>query len=780
MRITLLLALSLCSFVVIRAQQVQIIPQPVSLTVKEGSFSISRNTPIVLQDEADRKSADFLNLYLRQVYGFVLPVKKGTAKNAIRLFTRKFIKAPEKDAYNLEAGPTGISIEGDTYAGTFYGIQTLIQLLPVNKASVLKVAAVAVQDAPRFTYRGMMLDAGRHFFPVSFIKKYLDYLALHKFNKFHWHLTDDQGWRIEIKKYPKLTSVGGWRNGTIIGRYPGTGNDNKRYGGFYTQAQIREIVKYAGERYIDVVPEIEMPGHASAAIAAYPELSCFPEEPTKKYYPKACAWGGDSTGKQVVQSWGVYDDVFVPSENTFKFLENVLDEVMALFPYQYIHIGGDECPKTNWKRSAFCQQLIKERDLKDEHGLQSYFIQRIEKYINGKGRKIIGWDEILEGGLAPNASVMSWRGEEGGIAAARDNHNVVMTPTSWLYLDYSQSENEDSVTIGGYVTVQKTYGYEPVPAVLNEEQAKYVLGAQGNLWTEYIEYPSKVEYMVFPRMTALSEVVWSPKEKRNWDDFEQRLRTQFKRYDLWKAHYSNAYFDLKSTVLPAVDNNGLQMKLETKQGDAQVFYKIHDSNSAWTVKPTGGERYMNPFPITANGTITSWMVVNGAVKGKVITQNIIVNKATGKKILLTYPAAKNYPGDGPFTLVNGIQNEKGLARSKEFLGFEGQDCEAVLDLGSTTPINEIIVHTYEQQGSWIYFPGGINIAQSEDGQTFTPLQSAVSITKAADKTKATITLEKAVNTRYLKITILNAGVIPDGMPGAGHKAWLFVDELELK
>ncbi|RYZ16599.1 MAG: beta-N-acetylhexosaminidase, partial [Sphingobacteriales bacterium] len=348
-------------------------PQPASLKRGTGVFNLTRSTALVVQDEGDLPAAAFLNGYLQEFYGFSLPVGKAPVKNAIRLYTKKFIKAPEKDEYSFESGTAGINISGDTYAGTFYGIQTLIQLLPLNKTAILKVPAVSVQDAPRFSYRGMHLDVGRHFFPVSFVKKYIDYIALHKMNYFHWHLTDDQGWRIEIKKYPKLTTVGGWRNGTIIGRYPGTGNDGLRYGGFYTQDEIKEVVAYAALRHITVVPEIEMPGHASAAIAAYPVLSCFPDEPTKNFYPKDCAWSGDSTGKQVQQTWGVFDDVFCAGqENTFQFLQDVLDEVLPLFPSRMIHVGGDECPKANWKRCPRCQQRMKENGLKDEHELQSY------------------------------------------------------------------------------------------------------------------------------------------------------------------------------------------------------------------------------------------------------------------------------------------------------------------------------------------------------------------------------------------------------------------------
>jgi hexosaminidase len=442
----------------------------------------------------------------------------------------------------MDVTSSGVNVRGQNAAGAFYGIQSLIQLLPVERSASLAVPYVTIHDQPRFQYRGLMLDCGRHFFPVTFVKKYIDYLALHKMNYFHWHLTEDQGWRIEIKKYPLLTQKGAFRNGTVVGHHPGTGNDHTISGGFYTQDDVKDIVAYAAKRYITVVPEIEMPGHASAAIAAYPELSCFPDEPTIKYFPEKGTWAGDTTGKHVQQAWGIYEDVYIPSENTFKFLEGVLDEVIALFPGKYVHIGGDESPKENWKRSSFCQQLIKEKGLKDEHELQSYFVQRMEKYINSKGKAMIGWDEILEGGLAPNAVVMSWRGEKGGIEAAKQKHKVIMTPTTYVYLDYSQSKPEDSLTIGGYLPLQNVYNYEPIPAELQNEDSSFIQGAQANVWTEYMTNQQKVEYMIFPRVSALSEVLWSSKANRSWDSFTKRLPTQFKRYELWKADYSRQFF----------------------------------------------------------------------------------------------------------------------------------------------------------------------------------------------------------------------------------------------
>lgn len=536
-----LFALSLLLGFFGKTQEISLIPQPSRLEARTGSFTLSPSTKILLAAPSLEKSASFLNDYLQHFYGFRLPVTKMPHQKNSIVLGLKTMNHPIPGAYTLEVNSTGIAILGDNATGTFYGIQSLVQLLPLEKKQELAVPNVAVEDRPRFAYRGMHLDVGRHFFSKEFIKKFIDFIAMHKMNTFHWHLTEDQGWRIEIKKYPKLTEVGAYRNGTILGHHPGTGNTRTHYGGYYTQEEVKEVVKYAADRFITVIPEIELPGHASAAIAAYPRLSCFPEEATR-HAPKV-TWSGDSTGKQVQQAWGVYPDVFAPTEYTFKFLEDVLDEVMQLFPSKYIHIGGDECPKDNWKRSAFCQQLIRDKGLKDEHGLQSYFIQRVEKYLNTKGRQIIGWDEILEGGLAPNATVMSWRGEKGGIEAAKQKHNVIMTPGGWVYFDHAQNKQEDSLTIGGYTNLQKVYGYEPVPKELEATEEKYVLGAQANVWTEYMNNPAKVEYMIFPRMSALSEVLWSAKEARNWNGFEKRMQTQVKRYNWWNVNYNHQYLN---------------------------------------------------------------------------------------------------------------------------------------------------------------------------------------------------------------------------------------------
>jgi hexosaminidase len=752
----------------------QIIPQPVSMHTSSGSFAITKTTVLIAKDAEDKKTATIFNDYLQQVYGFKLAVNKPASKNFIRFTTLRFIKAPEhEEGYSLNATKDGVIINGNSYSGTFYGMQTLIQLLPANNPKPqtpnpkLNVPLVQIDDYPRFEYRGMHLDVARHFFPVSFVKKYIDYLALHKLNYFHWHLTDDQGWRIEIKKYPALTNIGAWRNGTIIGRYPGTGNDNIRYGGFYTQEHVKEIVKYAADRRITVIPEIEMPGHASAAIASYPWLSCFPAEET--VIPTHPSEGSKKThGKKVQETWGIFDDIFCAgNDSTFVFLQGVLDEVLPLFPSRLIHVGGDEAPKTNWKRCPKCGERMKTLGLKDEHELQSYFIQRMEKYLNSKGRTLIGWDEILEGGLAPNAWVMSWRGEEGGIAAASQNHNVIMTPGGYVYFDYTQTKNEDSVTIGGYTPIEKVYAYEPVPTQLSSSQSKFIEGAQANLWTEYIKNPRKVEYMVFPRMSALSEVLWSPKEKRNWNDFEKRLQTQFKRYDMWKANYSRAYFDITATILPTNDFNGVLWKLESKSpGEIKITYNDKDKIST----------YKEPILLTDDARhVTRATAFHHSSQ---ITQTFYFNKATGKKAAITTPPNSKYPGQGAFSLVNGVYSNKGLSYP-DWLGWIGDDLEATIDLGKETAFDSVRIHTLDQNGSWVYLPQYVEVLTSNDGNNFT------SVVKSSTFVGDTLTMgwinvpTPKQSSRYIKVVAKNYGLIPDGKPGAGNKAWLFADEVQV-
>jgi hexosaminidase len=508
------------------SQRAHIIPQPSLVIEHVGEFPLTAAVPVVFTAPELERSANYLMNHLDKTYGLKLSGTNQPINGSSIELRLQQVEKPVIGGYNLEVSFDKIVLSGHNEEGVFYGIQTLIQLLPTQKTPAFSIPNITITDAPRFVYRGVHLDVSRHFFPKEYIKRYLDYLALHKMNTFHWHLTDDQGWRIEIKKYPKLTEVGAWRSGTLIGKHPGKGYDTIRYGGFYTQDDIREVVQYAADRYITVIPEIELPGHSMAAIAAYPELSTTPTE------SKAVARGWVNFGAYE------YNNVLSPNAFTFQFLEDVLTEVIELFPSNYIHIGGDECSKRWWKESSFCQQFMKENNLKDEKALQSYFINRVEKFLNSKGRNIIGWNEILQGGLAPNATVMSWQGIQGGITAARKKHKVIMTPGNACYFDHPQTVNDDSIGLGKAVWIDSVYKYEPLPKALTAAEHRYILGAQANVWTEYIATPSKLEYMLFPRLSALSEVVWSDQKQRNWNSFQTRMGKQFKRYELWGINFS--------------------------------------------------------------------------------------------------------------------------------------------------------------------------------------------------------------------------------------------------
>ncbi|WP_406827150.1 beta-N-acetylhexosaminidase [Pedobacter sp. KACC 23697] len=598
-----------------------IIPAPVSVTRASGNFELDKTTVLVNQSIDGAKMADLLNAFIVTKAGFALRETKITQPNqkAIILTSVGADQLPA-EGYTIKVTPKQIVLTGKG-AGLFYAVQSAMQMMPDKLADKITIPAVNINDYPRFAYRGTMLDVSRHFFPVSFIKKYIDQLAYYKINTFHWHLTDDQGWRLEIKKYPKLTEIGSSRNGTIIGNYPGNGNYLKPVKGFYTQEEAKDIVKYAAAKYITVIPEIELPGHASAAIASYPELSCFPDRDT--FISDKTPWAGSRKGKQVQQTWGVFDDIFVPSANTFTMLNNILDEVIAIFPSKYIHIGGDEAPKTYWKESPFCQALMKEKGLKDEHELQSYFIQTIEKHVNSKGRSIIGWDEILEGGLAPNATVMSWRGEDGGIAAAQQNHDVIMTPGSMgLYIDHKQSNSPDEpVTIGGFAPYQKIYAYDPIPKILTADQRKYIKGVQANMWTEYIKTPEKAENHAYPRILALSEIAWSPVERKDLKNFsEERLPVHLARLDKINVNY------WVPTPIGLSDKNltggefTIDLKVPVKGG--KIYYSIdlsRPSENAFLytgpVKitvPKGEKRVLKTIVIAPSGrrSVTTETVLN--------------------------------------------------------------------------------------------------------------------------------------------------------------------------
>jgi hexosaminidase len=518
------------------SQKPSIIPEPRIWENKRGNFSFGGDTDLFVPrgDDQMMSNAAFLQTYLERIPNINVQIRhyqqgQELPSRGIVLALDQRSDIPER--YVMDITSRRILITGDDVRGVFYGIQSLRQLLPAEleqpgPASQLRnvrLSNIYIDDYPQFPYRGMHLDVARHFFDVDFIKKYIDLMVLYKMNTFHWHLTEDQGWRIEIKKYPLLTEVGAWRDGTLVGhlRDQPRQYDGIRYGGYYTQDEVREVVAYAAERHITVIPEIEMPGHALAALAAYPELGCT---------------GGPY---EVAQEWGIFEDVFCAgNDDVFTFLENVLLEVVDLFPSHYIHIGGDECPKTRWKECPKCQARIQAEGLADEYELQSYFIRRIEKFLLSKGRNIIGWDEILEGGLAPQATVMSWRGVRGGIEAAQMGHDVIMSPTSHCYFDYYQADPEtEPLAIGGYLPLSRVYEFNPIPLDLTEEQAKHIMGGQGNVWTEYMKTSDHVEYMAYPRAIALAEVLWTPNRKHDFEDFKKRLDHHFKRLDVLDVNY---------------------------------------------------------------------------------------------------------------------------------------------------------------------------------------------------------------------------------------------------
>lgn len=586
---TILIWVMLLVFIQLKAQEnasLGIIPAPVKIKMNVGNYNVSNK---IGAEFIGFNNSENLNDFLRQ-----LPLIDVQKKNGLKLILDKSLPLKE-EGYRLTVTKEGIIIRSSTERGAFYGLQTLLQILNINQT---EIPFLEIEDYPRFAYRGLHLDVGRHMFPVSFIKEYIDMLAYYKLNTFHWHLTEDQGWRIEIKKYPKLTTIGGFRDQTLIGylRNKPKQYDNEKYGGFYTQEEVKEVVAYAASKYITVVPEIEMPGHALAALSAYPELAC----------------GKNPASFKAAYEWGVFDDVFCAGkEQTFKFLQDVLDEVLPLFPSEYIHIGGDECPKTKWKTCEFCQKRIKKEKLKDEHELQSYFIQRIEKYLNKKGRQIIGWDEILEGGLAPNATVMSWRGTKGGIAAAKLAHKVIMTPGPYLYFDKQESKSsEEPLTIGGHVPLSKVYSYNPVPDELTKEEQKYIIGVQANLWTEYIRTPEKVRYMIYPRIFALSEIAWTPLENKDWKDFsENRVAAHLGNLDRKGSIYRVPEpIEAKDTTLIG-ENFELKYKVPVK--GAAIYYTINgkvpydfDFKYADAVKvsvPKGEERILKSVVITPSG-----------------------------------------------------------------------------------------------------------------------------------------------------------------------------------
>lgn len=765
MRITLLFGLLLTCAAHGQAPLPTLIPMPAQVRMEEGVCRLDR--PWRLQRGSQDVSAitALLGEELSDLGG--QQDTHGGDTFSIELQLVAFDTLLPAGYHSVVIRESGVTIIAPDAEGLFQGSRTLIQLLDTDQPSI---PCATITDHPRFQWRGMHLDVCRHFFPVEFVKKYIDLLARYKMNTFHWHLTDDQGWRIEIKKYPKLTEIGGWRSGSQVGPYGRREYDSISYGGYYTQEQIREVVAYAAARHITVVPEIEMPGHAMAALAAYPELGCT---------------GGPY---EVQKGWGVFEDVFCAgNDSMFSFMQNVLTEVMELFPSEIIHIGGDECPKESWKKCPKCQARMTAEGLKDEHDLQSYFIQRIEQFVNSKGRKIIGWDEILEGGLAPNAAVMSWRGTEGGVAAAQSGHFAVMSPGSHCYFDHYQGDPaNEPLAIGGYTTVQKVYSYEPIPAELNAEQAKYILGAQGNIWTEYILTPEHVEYMALPRMLALAEVLWTPKEKRNEADFIRRMEKELSWLEAIGVNASKSLYQVRihpeaGETLGTIDvhfkgsREGMPIRYEliTEYVDTDA----PDPRNDLQVKHT--DRASGPLTIRSGCTIEAW-VENSTEGGGPDPmprsgQRFKFNKATAQKITLSEPPNERYNEGGAFTLVDGITAQDKRVNT-EWLGWR-KSVTITVDLGSVQEINYLGIGALNETHSWIHLPEKVDFLTSPDGKTFIPYGTRIQKSKGG---RVAFGVEKVGEARYVRFAVKHSGNIPEGFPGAGDPAWLFLDEVEVR
>ena len=745
-----------------------IIPRPQQVKVSnDAPFTLSAKTVISLGTNSQdmKRNANMLASYIEQATGIRPAIGKGKSGAAIILTIDKTIANAE--GYKLDADAKQIRIAGASAAGVFYGIQTLRKSLPLvnGKASKVSIPAVHIADAPRFAYRGTHLDVSRHFVTADSVRQFIDMLALHNINRFHWHLTDDQGWRIEIKKYPLLTQIGSKRAQTVIGHNSGK-YDGKPYSGFYTQKQIRDIVKYAADRYITIVPEIDLPGHMQAALAAYPDMGCT---------------GGPY---EVWQKWGVSDNVLCAGNNkTLTFIDNVLKEITKLFPSKYIHVGGDECPKTQWQKCPKCQARIKALNLeaKDGHSaeerLQSYIITHASNYLKSLGRNTIGWDEILEGGLAEGATVMSWRGESGGIAAAKQHHDVVMTPNSYLYFDYYQSLDKanEPLAIGGYLPLETVYSYEPMPKELTADEARHIIGVQANIWTEYMPTFKQMQYMALPRLAALSEVQWSQPALKDYTSFTNRLIEFTHMYDRLGYNYAKHLYNV--TIHVDSDKKWREILIHmTTAGNAEIRYTLDGT------EPTANSTlYTGAIVLQKSAKIRAAAFRDGK-RSSVTSQDISFNKATACPVELLQPTHKNYTYKGGATLTDGLLGDKGFGTGR-WLGFSGNDLEAIIDLKQNTDVSSVSLNTCVDKGSWIFDARNIEVSVSADGKSFTKVASK-SLPALEEQTPDNIyTYELTfpqTTTRYVKLTATSEHNIPKWHGGKGKPAFLFVDEISIK
>lgn len=761
-------ALTACTSGAVQKADYQVIPLPQQITAAQSAdFRLDNGVKVLYPEgnEKMQKNARFLTDYIGQMTGLKLQAAPGTeAKGNIVLALGLASENPE--AYQLKVTADGVTITGASEAGVFYGIQTLRKSLPitVKTGGAVALPEVEINDWPRFKYRGAHFDVSRHFTGVDSVKRFIDMLALHNLNRFHWHLTDDQGWRIEIKKRPELTEKGSVRKATVVGHNSGK-YDSIPYGGFYTQEEAREIVAYAADRHITVIPEIDMPGHMQAALTAYPYLGC-----TGGPYD---VWG----------QWGISDDVLCAgNDSTLTFIEDVLAEIIDIFPSEYIHVGGDECPKVRWQKCPKCQARIKALGIKpdgkhsNEEQLQSYIINHAEKFLNDHGRQIIGWDEIMEGGLAPNATVMAWRSAAEGVKAAKMGHDAIMTPSSHLYFDYYQSKDVENepIAIGGFIPIDMVYNYEPVPASLTPEEAKHIIGVQANLWTEYIPNFRQVEYMELPRMAALAEVQWSEPTLKNYDAFLARLPQLVRIYDLLGYNYAKHVFDVNVTFLPDQAKGVLDV----------VMFAIDSADIHYTLdgtEPTSASpKYTDTLKIDKPGTLKA-VVVRPNGNSRVFSEEISFNKASMKPITMLQPINKQYEYKGAITLVDGLKGN-GNYKTGRWIAFWQNDMEAVIDLLQPTEISKAQIETNVAKGDWVFDARYFGVEVSDDGKTFRKVASTDYPAMAEDSRNGVYEHEltfEPVTARYVKIVAKPEHKMPAWHGGKGSPAFLFIDEITL-
>ena len=748
---------------------INIVPQPNSIIKGRGNLDLRSIEKIVTKNNSKEEQivAQFLQDLLKPINQLnIEPFKTQNGKNIV-VCLNEDLSIPD-EGYHLKINNKSIILEASTSGGLFYGFQTFRQLCDAKLEKGVSpkkktIPECVIEDHPKFKYRGMHLDVSRHFFDIEFIKTYIDMIALHKMNVFHWHLTDDNGWRIEIKKYPLLTEKSAWRIDRTSEPWkeqsPPKENEKPTYGGFYTQDEIREIVEYASKRNIMVIPEIEMPGHTSEVFAAYPELSCKGE-----YLPV-------NPGSY----WPNVDIFCAGNDAVFVFLENVLEEVSKLFPSPYLHIGGDEADKLNWRNCVKCQRRIKQEKLKDEHELQSWFIKKIEKFILSKNKKLVGWDEILEGGLAKTATVMSWRGMQGGIQSAQAGHEVIMCPTSHCYFDYYQASPENSpVAFGGLITLKKVYSFDPIPNELTKDQKNLVLGAQGNLWTEYVQTPQRAQQRVLPRMTALSEVLWSGPNKYSYENFYNRLSVLINRFDLLGWVHSPGSFVVSIHPNYNEKNNNYKINISSEKPGKNILFTLDGSDPEKT-----SSVFSSPIKIEKKTTIKAAMFMNETELGPISEKTIYFSKAIGKNVIYKTLYSDRYPGSGSLTLVDGMTGTSAY-NDGYWQGWQEKDMEVIVDLEVIQKIKKVSFSFLESQKSWIFLPSSAQVSFSNDNTIFDNIKK-INIVNRTPNEKANRQIfeinQIGISARYVKVKGVNLKKCPDWHPGAGGKTWLFTDEI---